>query len=599
MSINKTTMRVTSKPTTLPESDLKEVTLQVPLYQREYSWDLEQISDLYYDIYNSTEESPHYLGSILVFDTGTVQEIIDGQQRITTIFLILNCIKKILIENIHIDDERIRHSITIIENYIYKRRSNKASNIDTSTEPRLITSKRDKVLFKAIMQGTESNLLGSTKEKKIKSHKLLLNANEAITKKIASLFTTEGVNGLTIFLDKVIGCLFIVMTAEKKEDEVLLFKTLNSRGIELSESDLVKNEICNNVKVNNNKEYDDAKIQEAVDIWDDMRTKLEKNKVNIDYFIFYYINSRDYSQQLRKEINSKFTTEKQNKDELFYPAIPEKLIFTAYESLIRGTQNTLELLEGLNKSADKYIEIYAPDEFLDKETKKENKSYTFLRSIRDMNITKCYPLLLRGSETLSTKNFDKLTKYVECLSFRHYILKRDPKELEKFYYELTAKLKTDLDIETILDAIKQHSSIKDEDRYMNEFILCAPKSSISKMILTRLVNKQEGLPHNHNDVHMDHIMPQKPTGTTAFAKLKKDNSENYENLNNRLGNLTLIKKKINISLSNKDFHEKKIGYKETRLKINDPLLNLDSWEFNNIEERQKALYELAKDIWVL
>src|ERR1035437_4646227 len=89
-------MKVTQEPVTL-DKVLGDFNFQVPLYQREFSWELEQVSDLYYDIESSQKGNGHFLGSVLLYskdEAKKLMEIIDGQQRLTTIFLILYSIKK-------------------------------------------------------------------------------------------------------------------------------------------------------------------------------------------------------------------------------------------------------------------------------------------------------------------------------------------------------------------------------------------------------------------------------------------------------------------------------------------------------------------------
>ena len=86
---NHSTMKVTQSPNSL-EQVLGNFNFEVPLYQREYSWELEQVSDLFYDIDNAQEDEGYFLGSILLYvkdETKKLMEVIDGQQRLTTIFL--------------------------------------------------------------------------------------------------------------------------------------------------------------------------------------------------------------------------------------------------------------------------------------------------------------------------------------------------------------------------------------------------------------------------------------------------------------------------------------------------------------------------------
>lgn len=582
MSTNKIRMKVTSVPVTIDDKSLIDYKFEIPLYQREYAWELEQVSDLFYDIEKSEDSSPHYLGSILLFEKdSSTREIIDGQQRLTTIFLILYSIRTALLKlDSTIDKKRIDNGIKIIDNIIYKR-SKKASIIDEGTEPRLTTGKRDKRLFRAILKGEELNNLADGRRK---SHKLLLNAlHNFLDLKIQQLITSEGISGVLNFLDKVTSCEYIVMSAENKEDQFLLFKTLNSRGIELSEADLIKNEICSKPKGG-------TTDQEAVDLWDEMREILEKDKANVDTFLFHFINHLTDSQTIRKEIEAKGNLKNIEDIKDSYPPVSEKLLFSVYDRKLKSINNTETFLETLKEAALKYVEIYNPP---------TDKIY--LTSLRAMNITKCYPLLLKGKKVLSDENFDLLCKAIECISFRHSILKKDPKELEKFYYQLLDKLNSDLDIDKVIEEIKSHQSVasKYEDKFKKEFIIASPKSNVSKMILDRIVrtSEHETLNWLSKDIQLEHIMPQRPKD--KWLELKNSDSDLYEMSVNRLGNLTLIKGKLNLEMSNYEFKVKKEGYIKSRLNINHDLLESKKWDFDTIDVRQEKLYELAKNIWVI
>lgn len=561
-------MKVTQEPTTL-DKVLGDFNFQVPLFQREYSWELEQVSDLFYDIESSSEEAGHFLGSILLHSSDgskKLMEIIDGQQRLTTIFLILYSLKKALKNTEH------TRAIETINNLLYQR-SKKLSVIDTGEEPRLATGKRDRRLFRAILKG---EVIDVHKDGRIKSHKLLVNALENFLDiKIEKMKKDKGVDGVIEFADKVLSCEFIVMTSEKKSDKILLFKTLNARGIELSQADLIKNEVCNSPK--------GISEEEAVFLWDEMREILEKEKANIDVFLFHFINSLSESQALRKKIDERRNI---NKEKDSYPPVSEKYIFDVYDEKLKSVSNTEEFLNAVKKAAQDYAEIYNPSD-----------DRLSLVGLKTMSITKCYPLLLRGKEVLNKDNFEKLTKAVECISFRHSILKNDPKDLEKFYYLVLNKLNSDNDIEIVLEEIRQHSTMKQKEKFESEFKYASPKSNVAKMILDRIVRIQsESVNWKSKDIHLEHIMPQNPKG--SWLELKNSDLELYDFCLNRLGNLTLLKDKLNQSASNKDFEVKKSEYyAESRLKITRDIIEFDIWDYNAIDKRQENLWELAKDIW--
>jgi hypothetical protein len=486
------------------------------------------------------------------------------------LFILLNSIKKIL------EEEKDIESVEGIKNLIYIRPRGFAKK-DKGSEPKLITGRRDNKVFRALLK---NETLKSIVNKKIKSHKLLIKASEDFFEsQLRELLRSFNKDGLLKFLDKVVKTEFIIMTAEKRYDKILLFKTLNVRGLELTQSDLIKNEICRDPK--------GIEIEEVVDLWDEIKDTLEESKVNIDLFLFHYINSLPEALEMRKKIDQLRKVEAQNH---YAPFIPEKYIFDVFELKLKLVNSTNQFLNDLKKAAQDYVSFVSP-----------NDDIIYLTGIRVLNITKCFPLLLKGKFVLNKKNFELLAKALETISLRHSITRLDPKELEKLYYHLLPKLKTDKDIQEIILDIKNHPTMKNEDKFKNEFIIAAPKNIVSKYILYRLAaNLKEGLKWGAKDIHLEHIMPKKPQGT--WDKLKKMDPDSYNDNIERLGNLTLLSAPLNIGASNKDFNiKKKEYYTSSGLRLNekDLLMSYKVWDFVKIDDRQKKIYEKIKDIWKL
>lgn len=558
-------MKVSQEPIKISDI-LKDKTFIVPLYQREYSWNLEQVSDLYYDISDS-EDDGHFLGSLLLYQTDNLKkmEIVDGQQRMTTLFLLLFS----LLKSLNGTDktkaiERINSLLFVID-------PNDLSNDISSSEPRLETGKRDKYLFKSIIRNEDFN---AHKDGRKRSHKNLTNTLEFFNHKISEIVKDQGLNGLTKFAEKVIKSEFIVMTAEKQSDKLLLFKTINARGLELTQGDLIKNELCHNIIP--------YELDEAIDNWDEIRNRIEKNNGNLDVFLFHYLNSIDECQSLRQQLDKKRGVDKWEKKN--YPPAPEKYVFEIYGQLIIkvGPQ---KFIEELLLASNNYIGFINPA-----------NSKIYLNSLKAMGVNKCFPLLLTAVRKLKGENFDKICKAVDALTFRHSILRKDPKELERFYYQIGELIIDDSDIENVISKIKDHQNFREEEKFKEEFILSSVKTSVSKMILDRITRKHsESVDWSNRDVHIEHIMPQKPQGEWKVL-YDKDEFE-YKDYLNRLGNLTILQDKKNIRARNKDFIDKKEYYKESRLTITKNLVDYAKWDYSEIAERQEYLYEQSKDLW--
>lgn len=558
-------MKVSQEPIKISDI-LKDKTFNVPLYQREYSWNLEQVSDLYYDISDS-EDDGHFLGSLLLFQTDNLKkmEIVDGQQRMTTLFLLLFSILKSL------NGSDKTKAIERINSLLFVIDPNDLSNDISSSEPRLETGKRDKYLFKSIIRNEDFN---AHKDGRKRSHKNLTNTLEFFDQKISEIVKEQGLNGLTKFTEKVIKSEFIVMTAEKQSDKLLLFKTINARGLELTQGDLIKNELCHNIIP--------YELDEAIDNWDEIRNRIERNNGNLDVFLFHYLNSIDECQGLRQQLDKRRGVEKWEKKN--YPPAPEKYVFEIYGELI-STVGPQKFIEDLLIASNNYTGFINPA-----------NSKIYLNSLKAMGVNKCFPLLLTAIRKLNGENFDKVCKAVDSLTFRHSILRKDPKELERFYYQIGELIVDDSQIENVVSKIKEHQNFREEDKFKEEFILSSVKVSVSKMILDRITRKHsESVDWSNKDVHIEHIMPQKPMGEWKVL-YDKDEFE-YKDYLNRLGNLTILQDKKNIRARNKDFNDKKEYYKESRLTITKNLVDYSKWDYNEIVERQEYLYEQSKDLW--
>jgi hypothetical protein len=388
-----------------------------------------------------------------------------------------------------------------------------------------------------------------------------------------------GIDAIIDYLDKLFESKFIVMTAEKNADKVLLFKTLNARGLELAQSDLIKNEIC--------KAVEESAIDEAIDVWDEIKSIIEKSAGNIETFLFHYLNSFQEGKKLRSELEKKRGV----KGKVDYtPIVPEKYVFEIFELLLSSTTDIFELLNEMKSQAEVYVEFLSPN--------KKDKAYSNLVGLKALNITKCYPVLLAAKSILIEKDFVKLTNAIEVISFRHSVLKEDPKELEKVYYKILNSLHVKADINDAITIISEHSTIKRTKNFDESFSQYRPKTITSKYILYRITRaKQEAIEWGSKDIHLEHVMPQKPSG--SWLKLKKRDEDLYDEYLNRIGNLTLLQDKLNQSASNKDFKtKKKEYYSKSRLFVTkEHFKNYNQWGYDEIQQRQEEILSLVNKIW--
>lgn len=176
-------MKVSQEPVKLSDV-LKDKAFIVPLYQREYSWTLDQVSDLFYDLLDSDEKNGHFFGSLLIYDDKNREkmEVIDGQQRLTTLFILLFSILKKL------EGTEKNKAINVINKLLFIIDPHSLSDDITLSEPRLETGKRDKILFKSIIKGED---FSKYRDGRRKSHKNLNNTLDFFNAKLEEIIKKQ------------------------------------------------------------------------------------------------------------------------------------------------------------------------------------------------------------------------------------------------------------------------------------------------------------------------------------------------------------------------------------------------------------------------
>jgi len=577
-------MRISDKPVTV-EYFLKDYTeLNIPLYQRDYSWQEEQWSDLLSDLMESTPNTEnlgegHFLGSILIHENiaNNIKqgEIIDGQQRTTTLFLLLQALRK-RFKQLRKDPEEIRKCITGIDSYIFQKRKGYGKIQLQAKSPKLNLGRRGGKLFKnLICENLDYNEKG-----KDEAELNLLAASKFFKDKVSGLKYKDA----TDLLNQIAYTELIIIVSEKPSERTRLFKTLNARGLELSQSDLIKNEIC--------KAANEEEIEGIIDRWEnDIREKLGKTK--LDTFIFHHLNSKTEYLKLRHDVEKRKTL-KISKD---YPFVSEKRVFDVLEQKLSSETINLDLfLDDLANDVTIYKNITNP-------TKTRSKdAYDYLIGLKVLKISKAYPIILAAKRNLNAKDFLLIIRAIEIISFRHSIMRFDPKDLEKLYYSIIPKLGKE-SIGKIIGIMKSFKTNKEEAIFREGFKKLSRPDLLSKYILMRILNScQENMSWEHRgSIHLEHIMPKKPRIGSIWHDIQQEDRDKYKLFVQRLGNLTLLNDKLNISASNKDFKEKKKSYKKSRFAINNTISNSTSWNYSMIEKNQAELYKLANKnkIWKL
>ncbi|EMH11205.1 hypothetical protein HMPREF1411_00162 [Helicobacter pylori GAM250AFi] len=523
----------------------------IPIYQRVYSWEKEQCKQLWDDIIKTggnDKMNGHFIGSILyVLDGNTHSSpllIIDGQQRLTTITLLFIALRN------RSSDEVKREEIEDL--YLI----NGDKNGDKKFK--LILSESDK--------DTLLSLIDKNKRKPSEpSVKIMENF------KLFEKWISENTDKLeTIF--KGLEKLMIVYIAldKEKDDPQLIFESMNSKGIELTQTDLIKNYIVMET------ETEEKQKDFYNGYWRAMEEDFKQNETLFNRFVRHYL------------------TIKTGK-------IPnEKKVYKAFKDYQQ--KEGIEI-EDLLKDLQKYCGYFCQIAFKKEADKDLNKALSFLVDLeRDV----VYPLLLElysdySDGVLSKQDFTPIIALTESYIFRRTVCGLGANGLNKIFPSFTKKI----DKKQYLKSVEKHfGSLKGNQRFPNNdefkdsFItIDFYKLQKNKYFLERLENFDTKEPVDTQKCETEHIMPQ-----TLNPKWEGDLGENFEAIHEKylhtIGNLTLTG--YNSEYSNNSFREKRDmekGFKQSSLKLNQNLKDLESFDEKEIEKRANDLADWALKIW--
>ena len=362
-------------------SVLKSRRFKVPAYQRSYAWESEHVEALLNDINEAikNKENEYFLGSVVV--TGPINhryEVVDGQQRLTTVSLLIAAIKDIFQRD---GDLEVVSSV----------KSEFLANTDRKTkekEPKLILNEVDNELYQELIESIPN---GSFDRFTRQSHKRLLDAARYIYAYLEGLCakSKDAEEDLHAWLDYLETNLkIIVVTAPDDSNAFVIFETLNDRGLELAISDLLKNYLFHK---------SGEKIEETKNRWLSMVAVLES--ASDDPLIVTY---------LRHFAMSK------------YGLVREKELFGVIKRKITSKKGVLQFSSELRDSAKTYSALINTEhEFWAKYDAKVRECVAALNLLGMIQIR---PLLLAILETFDTTNVSKTLEKLVAVAVRFQIV---------------------------------------------------------------------------------------------------------------------------------------------------------------------------------
>lgn len=556
---------------------------RIPRNQRPYSWESQQVEDFIDDL---LDESVFFFGSF-VFNIGKEKEdgfieVIDGQQRIITFTILSAVIRDIFVEL------KNQKGVKLIQDN------------DISPEDQKTGEKQYKLdipdtlhdYFLEYIQSGEKNIAESSprkaEQKRVKeSYKVIRDMIRGEIENETCNSTEKKIARLMEFRSHIYDRKAVEIKVNDEDVAYLMFETLNARGADLTQADLIKNYLFREIKPG--KKGDIAKVT-----WQEIQDRVEGGPLSLSKFLrHYYVSKFDFVQEkgLFKEIK------KRNLD-------------------LQG------LLEDLKKYADVYYLATQGnreewEEFIDNKIR-TYKIFNPVLGLREMGITQYLPLLFVLLVNKEKINFD-FSGYINKIEKHHFkysgVCKQPGNIVEKIYSktarqiyisatESTTKEESNKEIAVILDTfVKQLPKVSKElfEEKFNEIDYSRQTKKFIQYTFGYMERGKSGTNEfipNWKEITVEHILPQEP----VKWKLKKEDVSEYVN---SLGNLTLIDRRINGRMENKTLEEKIKDFSISKFTINQEFikqLKKDKkgnfiWNEETISQRKKDIVNICWDMW--
>ncbi|MEQ6168630.1 DUF262 and DUF1524 domain-containing protein [Ekhidna sp. MALMAid0563] len=533
----------------------------IPIYQRTYSWQIKQCQQLFDDIVrvgNDSSELSHFIGSIVYFKPGnspitSVPEllVIDGQQRLTTVSLLLLALTHFLKEHkdITLEDETWEE---VQETYLVNKHRKDDSRF------KLLLTRKDKSTFTKLVD--EITVEGEHSKRVLENYQFF--KDKLHRDNIQALY--HGIKKL-IIVD--------VILERDKDNPQLIFESLNSTGLDLSQADLIRNYILMGQPM-------DLQNDLYEKYWYPMEQSFGENIGSLAWFIRDYLTMKESS----------------------IPRIDQ--VYETYKRFL-NSKNGIKSVEEAVKSLNRYARYYVRIALLKEQDPSIAKK---LKEITKLKIDTSYPFLLAvygdfEDEQITKDEFIEIIGLVSNYVFRRAICGIPTNSLNKTFATLYKRIKR----ETYLESVKAAFLLMDGYRRFPSDAEFTKELQIKDVynfrsrnyLLESLENWKRKELVNAENYTIEHILPQ---NQNVSPQWQAELGENWERIKDKylhtIGNLSLTG--YNSELSDRPFSDKKTiegGFNSSPLFLNESVRAAEKWNEEAILKRASSLAERACTVW--
>lgn len=544
----------------------------VPIFQRNYSWQKSQYEQLWFDILRASkfkEKQNHFIGSIVYIDMGTPAGrpqqllLIDGQQRLTTISILL-CAIKDYVQKFNLETKLI--NLAKIKNqFLY--------NSDEIDEDRY------KLLLNVQDKETYIKLIDNTIFTVNKPATNIIKCYEFFYERIEDFIKQHGQ------IDEIYAGIFklslVSISLDKDSDNPqMIFESMNSTGKDLSQTDLLRNYLLMDLTPEKQTRLYKTYWKPMEELFGE---DIYKNDVNkFDYFIRDFLTLKSDTGYICK-------------------------INNVYENFKRYyLDNNCEKFAVL-KDLFTYAKYYACIDLLQE---KDDELKLYWQEFKKLDSHVVYPFLLKlyddySRQILIKEDFKKILQVVISYLWRRAICEIPTNSLSKTFATLYQAVDKEDYVNSIIKAFVFKSSYK---RFPSDYEVREKLQTkdiyhfrLRKYLLEALENyyHKEPIDLNTANYTIEHIMPQNIEHNLSWQQMLGEDWQEVHSLYlHTLGNLTITG--YNAEMSNKSFWEKvngESGFKHSHLKLNESIAQCDVWNKKSIQRRTNILTDIILKIW--
>lgn len=547
------------------------LTYRVPPFQRDYSWGEDEWDDLWQDIvalFDEDGEPAHYMGYLVLQSSDNKRfDIIDGQQRITTISVLilagLGYLQGLIEAEKDADQNRARKE-NFLKSYI-----GYVDPVSLLPRSKLELNRHNNRFYQTYLvpleQMPQRNLHAS-------EHQLRKAFNWFKERYIAKFGTTnESGKNFAKMLDALVDKLFFtVITVTDELNAFKVFETLNARGVRLSATDLLKNYLFSLVS---SSELHESEMKALEERWER---------------IIGLLGTESFPEFLRVYWNSKNRLVRKTE------------LFKTIRKRVSRREDAFALIRDLDSSAETYAALRDPTYSGWNASERAALQKLMMFSVRQplSMLMACHRAFYESQRS----GFSRLLDAVAIVSLRYNVICGLQTHDQEHVYNKVAYQLARGDLSTVHEVLSALKELYPDDRtFKAAFSQKALKTTnarnkkVARYILFELEKQKSGqdLDFDSATYNLEHILPENPSEAwnTAVDGL-------HERLVYRLGNLTPINQNDNRKIGNSDFAEKKHAYAASDFEITRGIAeHYDDWNAVTIEKRQTRLAELAATVW--